>query len=74
MDHIAPKTEQRTLPDEWKTITVPACAQCNVGTKGTRRLVPMGYPRLAELRRLTGKKWAEWDGTRKMLKEIGTLR
>ena len=72
MDHIASKSERRSLPDEWATVTVPSCFDCNI-LKGTRRLVPPGYERLEELLGY-GKKWEEWDGSEEMLKEIGTLR
>ncbi len=60
-DHIASKSERRSLPKEWETETVGACMACNT-RKLSRRLVPPGYPSLEELRELTGKVWAEWDG------------
>ena len=54
------KDERRRHPG-WDDETVPACGPCN-WRKLTRRLVPVGYPRLTELRELTGKIWMEWDG------------
>ena len=60
-DHIMPVALRRKYPG-WDDETVPACVQCNVGGKSTRRIVPVGYPRLAELRELTGLAWIEWNG------------
>ena len=60
MDHIMGKALRRRFP-AWENVTVPACGPCN-WRKLTRRLVPVGYPRLYELRILTGKEWREWTG------------
>lgn len=40
---------------------VPACFACNV-RKATRLYVPMGYEHKAELERVTGAVYREWDG------------
>ncbi len=59
-DHIMSKALRRRFT-AWENVTVPACGPCN-WRKLSRRLVPVGYPRLEELRILTGKAWMEWDG------------
>ena len=63
-DHILPVKRLRDLYDFHDT--VPACMKCNTN-KLTRALVPVGYPRLQELRELTGKPFREWDGDVKSL-------
>lgn len=75
IDHVLSKAEGRRCGiKRWdKRWIVAACRDCNI-RKGTRRLVPIGYTWLSDLRDLTRKKWAEWDGSREMLKEIGVLR
>jgi len=70
-DHIMPyrrKREEHAFFD-----TVPSCGPCN-WAKLTRALVPVGYPRLEELRTLVPwKNWREWDGdpTSEAFKETG---
>lgn len=59
-DHIM-SSDERRRHDGWDEETVPACFDCNM-LKLTRRLVPVGYPRLEELRELTGREWREWNG------------
>ena len=68
-DHIMPKALRQRYAG-WEDVTVPACHQCNVGGKGTRRIVPVGYPRLAELRELTGLAWKEWNGDPAAIRQV----
>ena len=58
-DHIMPIKRLRKEYDFYDT--VPACFACNM-RKSVRHLVPFGYPRLEELRELTGLIWREWNG------------
>ena len=47
--------------------TVPACLRHNL-LKGTLPLVPYGYPKLAELKRLVPwRNWREWGGKESLL-------
>ena len=67
-DHIMSKGDRRRH-EGWDSETVDSCASCN-WRKLTRRLVPVGYPRLEELREITGKVWKEWDGSIEGLREV----
>ena len=64
IDHIFSKAEGRRRGiKRWdKLWIVAACHGCNL-RKGTRRLYPPSFTAYKDaLARLTGKKWAEWNG------------
>ena len=63
IDHVLSKAEGRRCGiKRWdKRWIIAACRNCN-HRKGTRRLIPIDYPWLADLIELTNKKWREWGG------------
>ena len=64
-DHILAKAEARRagIRRDNRQFIVAACHDCN-GLKGTRRILPQSWSveRVAELAKLTGRPWMQWDG------------
>ena len=75
IDHVLSKAEGRRCGiKRWdKRWIIAACRDCNL-RKGPRRLVPAGYPHLAELIELTGKVWQVWSGDPRELRAEVVLR